>query len=144
MGMPATLAAQRTEAPTAADTAQTPAGAPVVGGGDTVLFVPVRHGAFTSEARVSVIAQRIQRLSRTGVDSLVLSAGETSTDIMAHTYSLLHSNIEDKFNESGVEIMSPHCATLRDGNMTTIPTNYPPKDYAQMPFRVQRVGSKED
>lgn len=128
-GHAATLAAQRTEAPAAAD---------------TVLFVPARNGAFTAETRAAAIAQRIRRLSHAGVKSLVLSADETSTDIMARTYSLLHSNIEDKFNESGVEIMSSYYATLRDGNMTTIPTNYPPKDYTQMPFRVQRVGGKED
>jgi hypothetical protein len=35
----------------------------------------------------------------------------------------LHQNIQDKFNEAGVEIMSPHCKALRDGNQTTIPSN---------------------
>ncbi len=40
---------------------------------------------------------------------------------MAGTYSDLHQNIQDCFNEAGVEIMSPHYAQLRDGNQTTIP-----------------------
>jgi hypothetical protein len=35
---------------------------------------------------------------------------------MAQTYSALHANIQDKFNEAGVEILSPHYAALRDGN----------------------------
>ncbi len=41
---------------------------------------------------------------------------------MAKTYSDLHQNIQDKFNEAGVEIMSPHNKALRDGNQSTIPS----------------------
>ena len=32
------------------------------------------------------------------------------------TYSLLHQNIQDVFNEAGVEIMSSHYSNIRDGN----------------------------
>jgi small-conductance mechanosensitive channel len=39
-------------------------------------------------------------------------------------YSKLHQNIQDCFNEAGIEIMSPHYNSLRDGNKTTIPENY--------------------
>ncbi len=56
---------------------------------------------------------------------------------MAGIYSELHQNIQDKFNEGGVEIMSPHYQTLRDGSMTTIPPNYLPPDYKQPPFHVE-------
>lgn len=42
-------------------------------------------------------------------------------DKMAQIYSDLHQNIQDKFNEAGVEIMSPHYMATRDGNETTIP-----------------------
>lgn len=59
--------------------------------------------------------------------------------IMAHTYAQLHANIQDKFNEGGVEIMSPHYRTLRDGNMTTIPADYLPGTYQAPPFRVRQV-----
>lgn len=38
-------------------------------------------------------------------------------------YSNLHQNIQDKFNEAGVEIMSPHYMAMRDGNESTIPKN---------------------
>jgi small-conductance mechanosensitive channel len=41
---------------------------------------------------------------------------------MARTYSELHQNIQDKFNQAGVEIMSPHYRAERDGNQTTIPS----------------------
>jgi small-conductance mechanosensitive channel len=41
---------------------------------------------------------------------------------MARIYSDLHQNIQDSFNQGGVEIMSPHYGSLRDGNETTIPT----------------------
>ena len=56
---------------------------------------------------------------------------------MARIYSELHQNIQDKFNEGGVEIMSPHYQTLRDGSMTTILSNYLPPDYKQPPFNVK-------
>lgn len=38
-------------------------------------------------------------------------------------YSILHQNIQDRFNEAGVEIMSPHYMATRDGNETTVPKN---------------------
>ena len=40
---------------------------------------------------------------------------------MAAIYSELHQNIQDCFNKAGVEIMSPHYNSLRDGNKSTIP-----------------------
>lgn len=42
-------------------------------------------------------------------------------DKLAQIYSDLHQNIQDKFNEAGVEIMSPQYIATRDGNQTTIP-----------------------
>jgi small-conductance mechanosensitive channel len=43
---------------------------------------------------------------------------------MAVIYSDLHRNIQDCFNEAGIEIMSPHYEHQRRGNATTIPANY--------------------
>ena len=40
---------------------------------------------------------------------------------MAQIYSDLHQTIQDKLNEAGIEIMSPHYMAVRDGNETTIP-----------------------
>ena len=42
-------------------------------------------------------------------------------DKMPQIYSNLHQNIQDKFNEAGIEIMSPHYMAMRVGNETTIP-----------------------
>jgi len=55
----------------------------------------------------------------------------------ATIYSELHKNIQQKFNEAGVEIMSPHYKALRDGNLVTIPSNYLPKDYKTPDFNVK-------
>jgi small-conductance mechanosensitive channel len=57
---------------------------------------------------------------------------------MALIYSDLHQNIQDKFNEAGVEIMSPHYHAVRDGNVTAIPQNYLPHDYVPAAFRLFR------
>ena len=42
-------------------------------------------------------------------------------DKLAQIYSDLHQNIKDRFNEAGIEIMSPHYMAMRDGNESTIP-----------------------
>jgi small-conductance mechanosensitive channel len=55
---------------------------------------------------------------------------------LASIYSQLHQNIQDCFNEVGIEIMSPHYRSLRDGNMTTTPTSHLHKDYETPSFRV--------
>ncbi len=65
-----------------------------------------------------------------------LNAYTESPNVMATTYSDLHQNIQDKFNEAGVEIMSPHYAAMRDGNQTTIPETYLPKSYQAPAFRI--------
>ncbi|MSN26821.1 MAG: mechanosensitive ion channel [Geobacter sp.] len=74
--------------------------------------------------------------------SYQINAYTDRPSVMARTYSELHQNIQEKFNEGGVEIMSPHYATLRDGNMTTIPESYLPESYKQPPFRVSRVDAE--
>ncbi|HPA72180.1 MAG TPA: mechanosensitive ion channel family protein [Spirochaetota bacterium] len=59
--------------------------------------------------------------------------------VMARTYSELHQNIQDKCNEAGIEILSPHYAAARDGNATTIPAGYIPAGYEAPPFAVKIV-----
>ncbi len=51
-----------------------------------------------------------------------LNAYTSKPNAMARTYSELHQNIQDRFNEAGVEIMSPHYRAERDGNPVTIPS----------------------
>jgi small-conductance mechanosensitive channel len=56
----------------------------------------------------------------------------------AAIYSHFHENIQDQFNKAGVEIMSPHYKSLRDGNATTIPQEYLPKDYVPPAFNTRQ------
>ena len=65
-----------------------------------------------------------------------LNAYTDKPNIMANIYSNLHQNIQDKFNEGGVEIMSSHYSTIRDGNQVTIPKDYLPKEYKVPAFRL--------
>jgi small-conductance mechanosensitive channel len=55
---------------------------------------------------------------------------------MAATYSDLHRNIQDKFNDAGMEIMSSHFSTIREGNRMAIPDDALPKGYVAPSFRV--------
>ena len=61
---------------------------------------------------------------------------------MQFIYSDLHQNIQDCFNEAGVEICSPHFASLRDGNSIAIPEQYRPAGYSAPGFRVN--GSQKE
>lgn len=56
---------------------------------------------------------------------------------MAEIYSMLHQNIQDVCNERGIEIMSPHYRSERDGNITTIPADYLSKDYKPPSFSIK-------
>ncbi|WP_316848116.1 mechanosensitive ion channel family protein [Pedobacter psychrodurus] len=71
-----------------------------------------------------------------------LNAFTKSPNKQAVIYSGLHSNIQDQFNQAGVEIMSPHYKALRDGNATTIPQDYLPSDYQAPPFRTENKEQK--
>jgi len=69
--------------------------------------------------------------------SYVLWAYTGDASVMHLTYGELHQNIQDAFNEGGVEILSPSYGYLRDGNETTIPRSYWPAGYEPEPFKVQ-------
>lgn len=70
-----------------------------------------------------------------------LNAYTDQPNLMATIYGELHQHIQDKFNEAGVEIMSPHYAQIRDGNQTTIPEQYLPKTYQAPAFRIRPLGN---
>jgi small-conductance mechanosensitive channel len=59
---------------------------------------------------------------------------------MAALYARLHQNIQESFNKAGVEIMSPHYTTLRDGNAVTIPEQHRPEGYEAPRFGVDVSG----
>jgi len=58
---------------------------------------------------------------------------------MLNIFSDLHKNIQDKFNEEGIEICSPHFSSIRDGNTIAIPNQYIKEGYQVPGFRIDRV-----
>jgi len=60
-------------------------------------------------------------------------------DKMAAIYSEIHGNIQDVFNEKGIEILSPAYSALRDGNHCAIPENYLPENYTVPGFIVNQL-----
>jgi small-conductance mechanosensitive channel len=59
-------------------------------------------------------------------------------------YSDLHRNIQDKFNDAGVEICSPHFSSLRDGNTIAIPEQYIKPDYKAPAFRMNLADAENN
>jgi small-conductance mechanosensitive channel len=76
--------------------------------------------------------------------SYELNAYTDHPTMMARTYSELHQNIQDKCNEVGIEIMSPHYSAIRDGNQNTIPEDYLPRDYTIPSFRIHSLGNQSN
>ena len=72
--------------------------------------------------------------------SYEINAYTAEANRMAAIYSELHQNIQDKFNEAGVEINSPHYQAIRDGNRTTIPASYLPTGYRPPAFHFTADG----
>jgi small-conductance mechanosensitive channel len=68
--------------------------------------------------------------------SYQLNAHTFEPDKQPAIYSELHQNIQDGFNEAGIEILSPHYRAARDGNQTTIPEDYLPEDYKAPGFNL--------
>ncbi|MDQ6887953.1 MAG: mechanosensitive ion channel family protein [Gemmatimonadota bacterium] len=66
--------------------------------------------------------------------SYELNVHTARADVMAATYSALHANIQDAFNDAGVEIMSPHYGALRDGNAIAIPEGLRTRGYVPPRF----------
>ncbi len=73
--------------------------------------------------------------------SYQLNAYINEVSRQAGIYSDLHRNIQDVFNERGIEILSPHYKALRDGNAVTIPASYLPPEYEAPHFRVKDENS---
>ena len=70
--------------------------------------------------------------------SYELNAYTAEANRMAELYSDLHRNLQEEFNQGGLEIMSPMYLSLRDGNMVTIPAGQRPDGYQPPAFRVKR------
>lgn len=72
-----------------------------------------------------------------------LNAFTAQPQNMLTIYSDLHQNIQDHFNEAGIEINSPHYTSLRDGNRIAIPDEYIPKGYKETSFGLREVREPE-
>lgn len=59
-------------------------------------------------------------------------------------FSELHQNIQNRFNEAGVEICSPHFAALRDGSAVSMPKEYVRSGYKVPGFRVGPMEPNSD
>jgi small-conductance mechanosensitive channel len=68
--------------------------------------------------------------------SYQINAYTKEANKQAKIYSDLHANIQDCCNENDIEILSPHYRASRDGNMSTIPAQYLPKDYEAPSFNL--------
>ena len=71
--------------------------------------------------------------------SYVIKAYTMEPENMGAIYSQLHQNIQDKCNESDIEILSPHYSAVRDGHQTTIPADYLPENYTAPSFRLDSI-----
>lgn len=65
-----------------------------------------------------------------------LNAYSELANEMPFVYSELHRNIQNKFNEAGMEIMSPHYMSVRDGNGIAIPPQYRGENYERPTFGI--------
>jgi small-conductance mechanosensitive channel len=70
--------------------------------------------------------------------SYQVNAYTRSPNEMAVIFSKLHQNIQDAFNKAGVEIMSPHYKSVRDGNTIAIPEENRASNYEPPAFRVKQ------
>ncbi|MBO3698709.1 mechanosensitive ion channel family protein [Roseivirga sp. E12] len=71
--------------------------------------------------------------------SYQLNARTREIHKMAVIYSEMHKNIQDKCNEAGIEILSPHYGAQRDGNHSTIPQEHLPDNYQAPWFRLKNI-----
>ncbi|MEH2072585.1 MAG: mechanosensitive ion channel family protein [Nostoc sp.] len=91
-------------------------------------------------ATKDILAEPVPFVLQTSLDdfyvSYELNAYTNKPTVMASIYSQLHQNLQDKCNEAGIEILSPHYSAIRDGNQITIPENYLSQDYQAPGFRL--------
>jgi small-conductance mechanosensitive channel len=73
--------------------------------------------------------------------SYEINATTQQPNQMAAIYAELHQNIQERFNEAGMEIMSPHYGALRVGNAAAMPADTLGAAYQAPQFRVELNGS---
>jgi small-conductance mechanosensitive channel len=95
-----------------------------------------------AQATGNILEKPVPFVLQTSLDdfyvSYELNAYTEKPKLMPKTYSNLHQNIQDKCNEAGIEILSPHYRAARDGNPLAVPPEYWPEDYQVPDFRVEQ------
>jgi small-conductance mechanosensitive channel len=66
-----------------------------------------------------------------------INAYTNSPRDMIDIYAALHARIQDEFYAAGVEIMSPHFTSIRDGNTMAIPEAFRGAEYRAPAFRIE-------
>jgi small-conductance mechanosensitive channel len=88
-----------------------------------------------------ILSEPLPFVLQTSLDDFYVSyqinAYTREANMIQSINSNLHRNIQDVCNERGIEIMSPHYRSERDGNMSTIPSAYLPDDYKAPAFNVK-------
>jgi small-conductance mechanosensitive channel len=96
-----------------------------------------------ARATAGVLSEPEPFVLQTGLDDFYvryeINAYTREPRRMATIYSELHQSIQDRFFAAGVEIMSPHYSSLRDGNAVAIPPDRRPARYVPPAFRVRRL-----
>jgi small-conductance mechanosensitive channel len=105
------------------------------------------HGLLIEAARGTpgILAEPAPFVWQTALNDFYVSyeinAYTASAYDMIDIYAALHARIQDTFYAAGVEIMSPHYTSIRDGNTVAIPEAQRPPGYAARGFRVERAGA---
>jgi small-conductance mechanosensitive channel len=77
-----------------------------------------------AKATPRIVAEPAPFVWQTSLDDFFvtyeLNAATAHPEVLDDTYAELHKAIRDAFDEAGVEIMSPHYASLRDGSHSTV------------------------
>jgi small-conductance mechanosensitive channel len=84
------------------------------------------HGLLLAAAKATprIVAKPAPFVWQTSLDDFFvtyeLNAATAHPEVLDDTYAELHKAIRDAFDAGGVEIMSPHYASLRDGSRSTV------------------------
>ncbi len=92
----------------------------------------------TSNLNLSIAPYVLQTSLDDFYVSYQLNAHTNEPDKQPLIYSELHQNIQDGFNEAGIEIMSPHYRAARDGNAMAIPREQWPEGYQPPGFKINQ------
>ena len=96
-------------------------------------------------ATPGIVAEPSPFVLQTGLNdfnvSYELNAYSDCPELMPVVYSDLHQNIQDYCNQAGIEILSPGYSSIRDGNHSTIPSEYLSDDYASPTFQIHSKNS---